>query len=71
MTTKIRTWEIGLNNVLFKKKGSIEELTDASIRKLYLLNYGPNIIAELPVIILFSYKQIVYLIESSIRTSDI
>lgn len=48
MTTKIRTWEIGLNNVLFKKKGSIEELTDASIRKLYLLNYGPNIIAELP-----------------------
>lgn len=49
MTTKVRTWEIRLNCITIHKKATSEELADNNTRKYYLLNYGTDIIAELPV----------------------
>lgn len=48
LTTKVRTWEISLDRVTIIKEGTIEELADLGTRKLYLLNYGTDIVAELP-----------------------
>ncbi len=48
LTTKVKTWEMSLNTITIKKNGSTEELSSNNKRKLYLLNYNSDIVAELP-----------------------